>query len=54
VVFHRVGELGCKKATGEERLEWDRKSCANMFEALELNLEKKAINQVLQKNWREE
>jgi hypothetical protein len=37
VVSHREGELDCDKATGAERLEWDRRSCTNIFEVLDNN-----------------
>jgi hypothetical protein len=29
--------LDCGKATGAERLEWDRRSCTNIFEVLDNN-----------------
>ncbi len=43
VVFHRVGEAENEKATGLERQEWDKKSCGNIFAALELDMTDKDI-----------
>jgi hypothetical protein len=34
VVFHCIGEAEDRRATGSERQEWDRKSCVNIFQAL--------------------
>jgi hypothetical protein len=39
VILYGVGELADTKSTGKDRLEWDRKSCDNIFRALELDLE---------------
>jgi hypothetical protein len=43
VVFHNIGEAENEKATGRERMDWDRKSCVNIFRALELGMEESAV-----------
>jgi len=43
VVFHGVGELQAEKSTWEERVEWDKKSCLNIFSALALDMGVEAI-----------
>jgi len=43
VVFHGIGELQKEKTTWEERVEWDKRSCLNVFKALDLDLTAEAI-----------
>ena len=38
VVFFGIKELNERNATGKKKLDWDTKSCQNIFEALELNM----------------
>lgn len=42
-----MGEPECDKATGVERLKWYKKSCANIFEALEPDLTEETIKALL-------
>ena len=43
VIFHKLGENEEEKATGMQRMEWDKKSCVNIFNALKLGLTEEAI-----------
>ncbi len=43
VVFFGIPELNERNATGKDKLEWDRKSCCNVFDALELDLGENSI-----------
>ena len=43
VVFFKIPELNEKNATGKDKMEWDKKSCCNVFSALELDLGEKSI-----------
>jgi len=43
VVFYGIGELQAERATWQERVEWDRRSCGNIFAALDLDLTVEAI-----------
>ena len=38
VIFFGIGELEERNATGMERLDWDKKSCRNIFTALEIDM----------------
>jgi TFIIF-interacting CTD phosphatase-like protein len=38
VIIHGVGELTDKGCSGKDRLDWDKKSCDNIFRALELDM----------------
>jgi len=38
VVFHKIGECPGDKATGIERMEWDKRSCQNIFDELKLSI----------------
>jgi hypothetical protein len=38
VILHGVGELQAQRPTWEERTKWDRQSCVNVFEAIELDI----------------
>ena len=43
VVLFGIPELNEKDATGKDKLEWDKKSCCNVFDALNLGLGDKSI-----------
>ena len=43
VVFHKVGEFPRVEAPGAEKIEWDMKSCMNIFEELRLDIPLEAI-----------
>lgn len=43
LVFHGVGEHEDDRATGSARIEWDRKSCHNIFKALEVRMDEDDI-----------
>ena len=39
IIMHMVGECENERATGQERLEWDKQSCVNIFHELKLDME---------------
>jgi phage shock protein A len=43
VVFHKVGECENERASGFEKLEWDRMSCCNVFRELRLDMDNDSI-----------
>jgi hypothetical protein len=43
VVFFGIPELNERGATGQEKLDWDKQSCFNVFNALEVDLGDKSI-----------
>ena len=43
VVFFGIPELEERGATGQEKLDWDKQSCCNVFNALEVDLGDKSI-----------
>jgi hypothetical protein len=52
-VFHREKEMEKERAVGAERQESHKKSCANIYEALKLDLTKRSIKFALGL-WRKE
>ena len=43
VILHGVGEIQKERPTWEERSDWDRRSCVNVFDAIELDITADAI-----------